>query len=234
MEYLDRLSIQSPDSLIKAVDTIIDKSKKNEKILQFTLQKILNKYAKTKIMCLDAVYVHVALKYYTKELATWLEKDDLIRIRQEARSMSSTLCNKSAPSLNLKTPEGKHQSLYEINTDYTVLVFWDPDCGHCKKSIPKLKKLYDDLMKGNNIEVYSVCTEMEEQKWIDFIKKHDLDWINVADMEVKSNFRSYYYIKSTPQIFLLNKKKKIIAKKIGVEQLEEVLKDQLKRNKESE
>jgi thioredoxin-related protein len=70
--------------------------------------------------------------------------------------------------------------------------------------------------------VYAITTSnIEEiQKWKDFIKTHDLDWINVSDLYHQTNFRKIYDVTSTPQVFVLDKNKEIIAKRIGVEQLE--------------
>jgi uncharacterized protein with ATP-grasp and redox domains len=43
----------------------------------------------------------------------------------------------------------------------------------------------------------------------------------VADIKLQNHFRSIYDISSTPVIYILNEKKEIIAKKLGVEQIEE-------------
>ena len=116
------------------------------------------------------------------------------------------------------------QDLYRLDADFTLLYFWDPTCGHCKKVTPKLKKLYDSL-KTENVEVYAVCTEIEEDKWKDYIKENKLEWTNVADFEVKHPFRYYYDIQSTPKLYILDRNREIIAKRLGVEQVADFLND---------
>jgi len=109
-----------------------------------------------------------------------------------------------------------------------MLVFWDPDCGHCKKEMPKIKEVYDKY-RDKGLKVYAVCTELEKDKWINYMDKHQYNWIDVADFELRSPFRELYDISSTPKVFLLDKDKKIIAKKLNHEQLDKVLERMIRK-----
>ena len=75
-----------------------------------------------------------------------------------------------------------------MKSKFTVLFFWDPDCGHCQKSIPKLVEFYNKF-KSKDVEVVAVCTEVEEDKWKKFIKEKQLKFINLGDPKLQSNFR---------------------------------------------
>lgn len=123
-------------------------------------------------------------------------------------------------------------SMHGIKADWTVLVFWDVDCGHCKKEIPVIQETYHKLKKeGTSIEVFAVYTQHEYAKWKNFIKESKLDWINVADAVHLNNLKEKYDIFSTPVIYLLDKNKVIQAKRIGAEQIEDVIKNIEKRKK---
>lgn len=123
-------------------------------------------------------------------------------------------------------------NLYSIKTDWTVLVFWDVDCGHCKKEIPVIKETYDKFKKeGKSLEVFAVYTQHEYDKWKTFIKENKLEWINVADAVHLNNLKEKYDIFSTPVIYLLDKNKVIQAKRIGAEQIEDVITNLEKRKK---
>ena len=117
--------------------------------------------------------------------------------------------------------------LYSVNSDFIILVFWDVDCGHCQKEIPKLIKLYNELKKDKkDVKVYSVYTLHEGDKYLKYIADNGLqDWINVYDGAHINNVTVKYDIYSTPVIYVLDKNKKIKAKRIGVEQLKDVIKD---------
>lgn len=151
------------------------------------------------------------------------------------------------------TTEEKFVSLYEMPNKYTVLYFWDWTCGHCKKETPQLKKFYDSIKANTNIDlgIYAVCTKLENDGWRKFIREHDLNFTNVSDFPnltenpekygmtiieidgqktltrnekgITLNFQNTYDVFVTPQIFLLDANKKIVAKQITIEQLGDLL-----------
>ena len=115
--------------------------------------------------------------------------------------------------------------LHSVAADYIILVFWDVDCGHCQKEIPKLIEVYNELKKEKkNVKVYSVYTLHEGEKYLKYIAEKGLtDWINVYDGAHLNNVITKYDVYSTPVIYLLDKNKKIKAKRIGVEQIKTVI-----------
>lgn len=116
-------------------------------------------------------------------------------------------------------------NLHSVSANYTILVFWDVDCGHCQKEIPKLIDLYNELKKENkDVKVFSVYTLHEGDKYLKYIDEHKLnDWINVYDGAHINNVIVKYDVYSTPVIYILDKDKKIKAKRIGVEQISDVI-----------
>jgi len=228
MRFMDKMTAQMPDSIIVSADQIVQLSLQDDEIFKYTLSKLIYKYETSKIMCMDAVFVHLAEKYYLTGLATWVDDVQLEKIRQRVKDVKPTLCGKQAPPLyNLKDRDGKLIPLYSVESEYLMMVFWDPDCGHCKKEMPKIKEVYDKY-KEKGLKVYAVCTEQERDKWLTYMDKHAYGWIDVADFELRSPFREYYNIDSTPKIFLLDRQKKVIAKKIAHEQLDTILGRKLK------
>ena len=174
-------------------------------------------------MGMDAVFVHLAEKYYMTNQAFWIDSVQLFKISDRVRSIKPTLIGSPAPPIYyMKDRKGMQIPLYSIDAEFTILVFWDPDCGHCKKEMPKIDEVYQKY-KTRSLKVYAVCTEVEQEKWIKYLDSHPYGWINVADFELHSPFRDLYDISSTPKIFLLDKDKKIVAKKIAHEALDEIL-----------
>ena len=65
---------------------------------------------------------------------------------EKASALEPLLIGKMAPRIILAdTSEKKWIDFYQLPNKYNLLIFWDPDCGHCKKEIPKLKKMYQSL-----------------------------------------------------------------------------------------
>jgi hypothetical protein len=54
--------------------------------------------------------------------------------------------------------------------------------------------------------------------------------VNAADQYLRNRYKTVYDIKTTPQVFILDKDKKIIVKKIAGEDLRTVMADVLKQD----
>ena len=105
--------------------------------------------------------------------------------------------------------------LSDVKAEYTVLVFWDVDCGHCQKEIPILLEQYNDLLKEKkDVKVYSVYMQHEGDKYLKYIAENKLPWINVYDGAHYNNAVEKYDVYSTPVIYILDKNKVIKAKRI--------------------
>lgn len=115
--------------------------------------------------------------------------------------------------------------LSEVKADFTIMIFWDVDCGHCQKEIPKLLDLYNELIKDKkDVKVFSVYMQHEGEKYLKYIAEHKLPWINVYDGAHYNNTQEKYDVYSTPVIYLLNKNKVIKAKRIVVDDIKNFIK----------
>jgi alkyl hydroperoxide reductase subunit AhpC len=127
-----------------------------------------------------------------------------------------------------------YTTLYNTQAKYTVLVFWDVDCGHCKTEIPKLNETYKELKKKYDIKVIGVYTKHEYDKWRKYIIENKLEFINVWDPMHINNISDKYDIFSTPVIYVLDKDKIILSKKLSEEQIPDVIKVQEAIEKEKQ
>lgn len=226
--FYTKTLMQIPDSLIKDGDAYLAKMKTSSELFKYSIVYMLNEMAKSKLMGFDAVYTHIVNNYYAKGYATWVDSTQLYKILERGRILEPLLIGKKARDISLlDTTLKAYKRLYDVKSRYTILAFWDPDCGHCKKEIPKLAEIYHKMKAENiDIEVFSpgIFDIAEMDKWTSFLKEHNLDWINVADPYHQSNYRFEWDIQSTPQLYILDKDKKIMAKRIGVENIEDFIK----------
>ncbi|MBI4646340.1 MAG: redoxin domain-containing protein [Bacteroidia bacterium] len=221
-DYLKLLTTPHPDSVIRAIDFISFNARANEEIFRYTLATLYNKYNTSKIMGYDAIFVHISEKYYMSGLAPWADSAFVADITKRVKELSTSLIGDKAKDFVLADTNNVRIPMYAVKAKYLILFFYEPDCGHCKKATPKMKALYDELHQYD-IEVLGINIKTDVEEWKEFIHKYNLNWINVADPYHQSNFRSYYDVRSTPTIFLLDKDKTIIAKRLGPEQLRELL-----------
>lgn len=226
--YLEKLTPQHPDSIIQSIDLLLNRMEGAQETYRYYLIKFLNNYAQSKIVGMDAVYVHIALNYYAKDKAPWVEDAQLEKIIQNAREAEPTLIGKYAPNVKLQLRDSTDIMLHDMRADYTIVVFWAHDCSHCKESMPKLKEFYENRSPDLDVKVLSVCTKLlkEEPACWDFVDDKGLEgmdgWINASDMNGgRSYMHSLFNIKKTPKLFILDKDKKIISKDLGPEQLGE-------------
>ncbi|MBK6784898.1 MAG: DUF5106 domain-containing protein [Saprospiraceae bacterium] len=97
--YLTKLTPQSPDSIIIAVDYILKKVEHNPEMYRYFLADLLNKYAQLKIVGHDALYVHLVDKYYTKGKAHWVDEETLDKMKENANDLRPILIGKKCPTL---------------------------------------------------------------------------------------------------------------------------------------
>ncbi|MEP7267135.1 MAG: DUF4369 domain-containing protein [Saprospiraceae bacterium] len=225
--YIEKLTPQDPDSINVSLDYLLKKLLPAEESFKFYLIQWLNKYAGSDIVGFDGIYVHLVDEYYSKGFTPWIDAEQLEKLEKNAAGLRPILIGKTAPEIKIiRYPEQTPISLYSIQSPYTILVIWDPECSHCKASLPYLVKFYEKY-KSRGVEILAVCSQFTDKvpscwKYLDDQNMHP-GWINAADPLHVSKYKVLYNVKSTPQIFVLNKEKKIISKGVGAEKLDELM-----------
>ena len=224
--YFNNIVEQHPDSINKRIDWVVKQTRGSDENFQYAVRYLLNHYQKSNIMGMDKVFVHVAEKYYLSGKADWVDEATMAKIKDRVMRIKPNLIGKQAPHLSLTSTNGKNRDLYEVQSQYTLLYFYEPTCSHCKKVTPKVYELYQKYNR-DQFEVYAIYTQSDRQEWKQYINNNNLDWINVYDPRYSSNFREKYDVYSTPTIYLLDEDKNIVAKRIGHDTLKEMLKQKL-------
>ncbi len=216
--FFSNVLIQSPDTINKEIDKLIKKCSADHKIFQFVAIYLFNHFRESQIMGQDAVMVKLADDIYLSGKADWVTREFKDDLRKQIDLIRPNLIGKKAENIVMDSYNGIFVSLYDIEKDFTVLYFWEPDCGHCKEATPKLKAFYD-APKDYTLEVFAVCTTADKAKWTKYIEDNKLTWINGWDPTRSSHFDYYYNVQSTPTVYILDRNKKIIAKKLAVEEI---------------
>lgn len=214
-EYMNKLVIPLVDSVTKEGDILLKKTRGTKDLFKYTLHWLTYNAESSKVMGMDAAFVYLVENYHMKGDATWLGPDDIARYSKRAQELSRTAIGNLAPDIKMQDVNAKPIPLSGVKSKYTVVLFWEPSCGHCQKEVPQLDSVYKAVLKAKGVKIYAVRTDDPVKQWQEFIQKHQLgDWINVYDPDHKSNYHSDYDIKSTPTIYLLDEKKIIIGKRL--------------------
>ncbi|MEZ7886571.1 MAG: DUF5106 domain-containing protein [Flavobacteriales bacterium] len=245
-KYLSTVLPQIPDTIVAEGGKLLEKVAANYDMYKYTLHQLTYLTETSKIMCMDRAFVAIVNKYYKTGKADWLDEEKLAKIIEGSDKKSKTLCGEVAPNIILPDVTGEEWiNMHDIEAEYLVIAIWEPGCGHCKKEMPKLQEVYKQF-KSKGLEIVAVNNELENEDWAQFVEEKELDWINISDNpEINNsenarqliidgtttlnslNFRAMYNITSTPQIYLLDKNKEIIAKQLNSEQLEGMLENLL-------
>ena len=238
-KYFSQLVVPNPDSVIKEIDWMLGYASINEEMNRFLLIKFVNRYLNQKYMWEDAVFVHLFEKYFSQKTYSWLNETGKKTITDRAYSLMANILGTPASDVELPDPNGTPVSLYALQAEFTIVAFWDPTCGHCKEVLPKLDSFYRAKWKADGLKMYAVAKETEGTKkdWLNFISDNKLqEWSHVyyskeADKSRTDNgipgYSQLYDVQSFPTLYLLDKEKRIIAKKLTYQQLDEIV--QLKK-----
>lgn len=223
--FVHKYHVQHPDTIAHAIGKVLNLMEGTEETFKYYLSHFLNEYAKSKLVGMDAVYVYLVENYYGAGKTPWVEEEQLNKIVDNGNKLKPLLIGKVAPNFAVQKKDGTKTTLHDTESDLTILYFWRYDCGHCKESTPIMKEFYEKY-KDKGVEIFAVCVKFTDEVpecW-DYIEENGItDWIHTVDPYLKSKFTSLYDIQSTPQVYILDKNKEILSKKIGAEQLGEVV-----------
>jgi thiol-disulfide isomerase/thioredoxin len=253
------MMLQHWDTVLYYAFDFCDRLNPKSAMFEYVVGWIASNYGKSEIMGMDKVYLNMLDRYYCtknaegKSPAFWVKEDKFEELCDNLKNKLNLVMGVRPPNLILKdTSDTKWQDFYSLKSEYTIIYFWDPECGHCKKTTPKLQTLYDKKFKDRNIEIFSVGKAIGKdfENWKKFIRDNKLTFINVAvtDKLYESakkeaekfvqmypgekgkpttleslNYQTTYDIFSTPQVYVLDKDKKIIAKRLSISQLEDMM-----------
>lgn len=223
--YLKELTVQRADSLIKEADLVVGKAQagKNNDVKSYAIWYITSQYEQPKVMGTDGLYVHMFEKYYATGIMPTTDTSTVRKIGERVATLKPTLVGKTLVAPVVSDTLRRPIVLSAIKADYTIVYFYAPHCGHCRESAPKLKKFVDDY-KGKGVEVLAIAVEDSPEEWKKFIREFKLEKaLNGFDYTLRTNFRQKYDVWTTPTTYILDRNKKIIARKLPVEQLEDFM-----------
>ncbi len=237
--YYKDLVSPEPDSINREIDHMLLFSRTNKDMFKFLLVYFTQKYINPEYMGQDAVFIHLFEKFINTGQADFFTEKYRKFVDDRAYSIMANLIGQPAANLEMTDTSGKTRSLYEIPANFVLVCFWDPTCSHCKETIPKVDSIYQARWKYEGVQIYAVMVDGGQENWRDFIRTHNLgDWINVyqtkdqhdaAVAAGRPDYRQLYDVYQTPVLYLLDKEKRIVAKKLSYLQVDEVINLKLKK-----
>ena len=148
---------------------------------------------------------------------------------QQVNVERKTAIGAQAPDIALTDPDGKIRKLSSLKGKVVLIDFWASWCGPCRKENPNVVAVYQKY-HDLGFEIYSVSLDKDRDSWLKAIAKDNLLWPDhVSDLKYwKSEGAAAYGVTSIPYTVLVDKKGRIVAKKLRGEELENKVKELLK------
>jgi hypothetical protein len=190
--YFDKMVAPLPDSITNEIARLVEKTSFNTDLRDFILWHLLEKYRHPEYMSQDQVFVWLYDHYFSKLDIRDLNEANLALIRDKAEAFRRLAIFNLAPNFAINDSV----DLHSVESEYTVLFFYDHDCDVCHQEMQELD---------------SVCIEHPE------ITVLSID-MNTDDISVDALY-DLYDIETTPLIYVLDRDKRIMAKKIRARQI---------------
>lgn len=240
-KYFHDLVPPEADSIEREADRMLLEARVSKPMFQYLLVYFVQKYVNPEYMGQDAVFVHLFEKYINTGQAEFFTEKYRKYLDNRAYSLMANLIGQPAANLEMVDTTGGPQNLYDVSAPFVVICFWDPTCSHCKEMVPKVDSIFQAKWRQEGVKLYGVMVDGGREAWVQFIKDHNLtDWIHVyetkehldaAEKAGQPNYRQLYDVYQTPILYLLDKDKHIIAKKLSYQQIDEVINLKMRHTK---
>ena len=193
--------IEMEEGFKKSVDTIMQKFSGNQETKKFALQYLQ--------LGFKEIGQEKVLQYIDENYQNEIKQcqDDTQKAEFENRMAGYAAMKEGNQASNIALAD--NQTLYDIKTEQTLLVFWASWCPHCMEEIPKLEAW---AKENPNTKVVAISLDEDKTAYEATIKnfpnlQHHCDYKKWESPAVKN-----YYIYGTPTFILLDKDKKILGK----------------------
>ncbi len=221
----------SEELVAQAAIEFVQQTRSNEPNYVFCLNYYLKKFKKEH---LETAFLHLYETFLQNhnegDCGSYLPQP-LVWARQKANTLKNVQIGSTAPNFDIAQGQ---LSLYGLQSNYTLLVFWASWCPHCTQELPQVKQLTDSINRqlqntGENLLTVAISLDTNQTEWQNFVKTNQLlSWFNVSELKGwKGKVPKQYNVYATPTFFVLDKDKKIIARPTSAEELKRWFKENL-------
>lgn len=228
--YFDRYVPQHQDSIVVHCDRVLKLAEADAELHKYVLMTLFSKYKDSKILGMERVPFHLYREYYAAGKAEWASDEFREDWDKRTGYMENTLHGDTLMNFEFQDPDGNMVELHKLESPLLLLFFWDPECSHCKKYLPGVLEVYNKY-RNSDIKFVGINVERDYDKWVAAIRDNNLTWLNVYDGMQTMNIFETYHINGTPMMYMLDKNKVVMWKRIPPQNLLELVELELGRLK---
>lgn len=150
-----------------------------------------------------------------------LDVADQYRFGERLKLVSKNQVGKQALDFKVELVDGAKTNIYDINSPFTLLFFYEPGCSHCEAAIEQFQNTaaFQNLVSQNTLKVMAVYAAGDRNTWNNYQSQIPTSWINGFDWDEQILSNAIYDLKASPTIYLLDQDKKVILKDTDLSQV---------------
>jgi peroxiredoxin len=217
--YFTRLLKPEKQETIEQMARLMEKLKDNKPLYRYTVRELYDLYKNVPYPELEGLYLEVGGNYIVDRPEMW-DSAYVDKVAFNIKLAAMNPVGSQTTDLKLNDMTGNAMSLYDVQAAYTVLYFYNPQCGACAEITPKVHTAYQKY-KNKGVQLFAVYVDRDKDMWMKYVMENKyLDWINVWDADETAGIYSKYDLHAIPMIYLLDKDKVIIEKDLSHNNLE--------------
>ncbi len=229
VEYFSYYPLQA-DSMIKGVDTVMSKVMCTNKAYSFVFDYVAKLMKNREIQNNTEGYTFFIKKYVKEGKCAFLEPKQKDQLLQELAQLQTQQLKDTCVNIIMPDTADVKRDLHQFakNYNYTVVIFFDPNCDHCKTEVPKMDSTIKILEQQLLVKIgkFAICNAPGSSKndWIDFINKYHLvnNYTHVLlgnDLPVRKAYDAF----TNPLFYLIDRDAILLAKKTSPNNLRKEL-----------
>ena len=228
--YFDKLVSPLPDSITLEINRLIERTESNTDLHDFILWHLLEKYSHPEYMGQDQVFVWLYDRYFSQLEIKDLNETNLAMIRDKAERVRRLALFNMAPNFKINDSF----NLYSVESEYTAVFFYDHDCDVCQQEMRDLDSVCVEhaeiMVLAIDMNLDSVADSAADSSGGFAIRpqgngdlKSPIQHRRITNPSELIALTDAYDIETTPLIYVLDRDKRIIAKKIRAKQIPLIL-----------
>lgn len=222
--YVDLLSRVPAETADSCVTHALQKASQEPKMLHYfveTLRKYL--FDPNSPMRNEEMFEPVCRFVASSALADEAERS---RALYDLKLIGMNRVGSVAADFVYTLPSGAQKRMHALRADYTLLLFYNPDCHGCAEVLAHMKSspvLTDEKGIMKHVRILAFYPDEEHGVWANYQDRIPKAWINCYDKELTVLNKELYDLKAMPTLYLLDKDKRVLLKDAPVEMVEQYL-----------
>lgn len=209
---------------------IIEENKKllekctNDTVYQYVATYLLNFYRTFIKAGINEVFVDLADNHFLNGNGYWLDSTAVELISEQTEIFRASFIGQKAYDFKVLSTEGDSIQVLDFDTEFRFIFFWSIGCGHCEDAA-KIVKQHREEIEAMNIDILGINTDIKQiENWKSYIEEQGFSWLQGVDIAENYRFKEYYYVASTPLLYVIDKNHIIANKMYGEDKIESFIK----------